>query len=177
MFTDFYELLEISPNANAETIERIFRYFAKRYHPDNRETGDAERFHEIVEAHDTLKDPARRAAYDIRYRDHASLRSEMVREASDSRTIQWDAVIQDKLLALLYVRRRRNVNDPGIGDNELERLLGCPRELLEFHLWYMKAKGWIARIENGTFAITVDGVDRANADHRPGSAHLLPRHA
>ena len=43
----------------------------------------------------------------------------------------------------------------------IERLSGCPREHLEFHLWYLKAKGWIAKLENGTVAITVD---RANSE-------------
>jgi curved DNA-binding protein CbpA len=50
MFTDHYEILEISPNANSDTIERIFRYLALRYHPDNQATGDLCRFSEIVEA-------------------------------------------------------------------------------------------------------------------------------
>ncbi|WP_246694490.1 hypothetical protein [Mesorhizobium sp. M2E.F.Ca.ET.209.01.1.1] len=72
-----------------------------------------------------------------------------------------DSVIQANLLSLLYVRRRRDVNNPGIGDEELERLSGCPREHLEFHLWYLKAKGFIGRTENGTFAITVEGIDHA----------------
>jgi hypothetical protein len=49
---------------------------------------------------------------------------------------------------------------------ELERLSDCPREHLEFHLWYLKAKGWIARQENGTLAITVEGIDRANSEQR-----------
>ncbi|NNC65504.1 MAG: DnaJ domain-containing protein, partial [Gammaproteobacteria bacterium] len=31
---DLYEILEISPNASHETIERVFRYLAQRYHPD-----------------------------------------------------------------------------------------------------------------------------------------------
>jgi curved DNA-binding protein CbpA len=43
-FTDYYEILEISPNANSETIERIFRYLALRYHPDNQDSGDLPRF-------------------------------------------------------------------------------------------------------------------------------------
>ncbi|MBZ9847988.1 DnaJ domain-containing protein [Mesorhizobium sp. CA14] len=50
-FVDYYDLLEISPRATPETIERIFRYFAKRYHPDNQETGDERRFSDLVEAH------------------------------------------------------------------------------------------------------------------------------
>jgi hypothetical protein len=66
---------------------------------------------------------------------------------------------------MLYVQRRQNINDPGIGNHELERVSGCPREHLEFHLWYLKEKGWIGRLENGTLAITVEGVDRANSEH------------
>jgi curved DNA-binding protein CbpA len=166
LFVDYYELLEISPNANSETIERVFRYFAMRYHPDNQDTGDESRFSEILEAHNVLKDPVKRAQYDIQYKDHLNLRTELVGEASNSTTIARDVVIQEKLLSLLYVKRRQDVNNPGIGDTEIERLSGCPREHLEFHLWYLKAKGWIGRIENGTFAITVEGIDRANAEHR-----------
>jgi curved DNA-binding protein CbpA len=165
MFIDYYELLEISPNANSETIERIFRHFAMRYHPDNQDTGDESRFAEIVEAHNTLKDPVKRAQYDIQYRDHAILRRELTEEASNSKGIERDAVIQAKVLSLLYVKRRQDVDNPGIGDTELERLSGCPREHLEFHLWYLKAKGWIGRTENGTLAITVDGIDRANSEY------------
>ena len=174
MFVDYYELLEISPNANSETLERIFRYFAMRYHPDNQQTGNEARFSEIVEAHNVLKDPVKRAQYDISYREHASLRVQLAEEASDGKGIQKDAVVQAKLLSLLYVKRRQDVSNPGIGDVEIERLLGCPREHLEFHLWYMKAKGWIARIENGTIAITVEGVDRADSElRRDSSVRLL----
>jgi curved DNA-binding protein CbpA len=165
MFIDYYELLEISPNANSETIERIFRYFAMRYHPDNRETGDESRFSEIVDAHNTLRDPVKRAQYDILYREHLGLRHELTEGARDGGGMERDSVIQANLLSLLYVRRRRDVNNPGIGDEELERLSGCPREHLEFHLWYLKAKGFIGRTENGTFAITVEGIDHAGAKH------------
>lgn len=177
MFIDFYELLEISPNANSETIERIFRYFAMRYHPDNHETGDAARFAEIVEAHNTLKDPVKRAAYDIQYQGRSDLHRELVKEASNSESVERDVVIQGKLLSLLYAKRRQDVNNPGMGDSQLETLSGCPREHLEFHLWYLKAKGLIAKTENGTYAITVDGVDSVNAEHRREPAgNLLTHH-
>ncbi|OHV88276.1 J domain-containing protein [Mesorhizobium sp. ORS 3428] len=177
MFVDYYEVLEISPNANSETIERIFRYFAMRYHPDNRETGNESRFSEIVEAHNTLKDPVKRAQYDVRYRDQLILRRELTEEAADPKSVERDSVIQAKLLSLLYVKRRQDVNHPGIGDSELERLSGCPREHLEFHLWYLKAKGWICRIENGMLAITVEGIDRANSEHgREATATRLLNH-
>ena len=41
---DYYELLQISPNAEPETIHRVYRLLAQRYHPDNRETGNAQKF-------------------------------------------------------------------------------------------------------------------------------------
>jgi len=179
MFTDHYEILEISPNANSDTIERIFRYLALRYHPDNQTTGDLSRFSEIVEAHDTLKDPVKRAEYDIQHKNHSGDRWKLAEEASNTKGIKQDVVIQDKLLSILYVKRRQNISDPGIGDYELERLSGCPREHLEFHVWYLKAKGWIGRLENGMLAITVEGVDRTNSEPgREATTRLLmhPNH-
>ena len=164
-FTDYYEILEISPNANSETIDRIFRYFAQRYHPDNQDTGDRVRFDEIVQAHTALKDPVKRAQYDIQHKNQSAFRTKLAEEAGNTKGIERDVVIQDKLLSLLYVKRRQNIKDPGIGELELERLSDCPREHLEFHLWYLKEKGWIRRLENGLLAITVEGVDRANSEH------------
>ncbi len=171
MFTDYYEILEISPNANSETIERIFRHLALRYHPDNRDTGDQFRFSELVKAHNTLRDPIKRAQYDVQHKHHSSSRLKLVEEASNKQGIEGDVVIQDKLLSILYVKRRQSINDPGMVDYELERLSGCPLEHLEFHFWYLKAKGWIGMLENGTFAITAEGVDRANS--REGTTKLL----
>jgi curved DNA-binding protein CbpA len=71
-FTDYYEILEISPNANSETIDRIFRFLAQRYHPDNHDTGNRLRFDEILQAHSALKDPVKRAQYDIQHTSRAS---------------------------------------------------------------------------------------------------------
>jgi curved DNA-binding protein CbpA len=172
-FVDYYEILEISPNANSGTIERMFRYLAQRYHPDNKDTGDRARFDQILEANDTLKDPATRAQYDLQYKDRSSFRSKLTEEASDSKGLDRDADIQNKLLSILYVKRRQSISDPGLGGLELERMLGCPAEHLEFHIWYLKEKGWIGRTENGTLAITVEGIDHANSEHHRKSTSKL----
>jgi DnaJ-class molecular chaperone len=87
-FIDYYEVLEISPRANSETIERMFRYFAQRYHPDNSQAGDRSRFDVIVEAHNTLRDPLRRARYDIQYQVQSSARSKLVDELNGTKTWQ-----------------------------------------------------------------------------------------
>jgi curved DNA-binding protein CbpA len=165
VFTDYYETLEVSPNANSETVERIFRYLASRYHPDNRETGDLSRFTEVVRAHDTLKDPVKRAQYDVQFKEHSNASRELTTAAANPGTVEHDLAIQAKLLSYLYAKRRKDFNNPGIGSIELERVLNCPREHLEFHLWYVKAKGWI-KVDDGMFAITVEGIDRVNAEGR-----------
>ena len=173
MFTDYYEILEISPNASLETIDRMFRYLAKRYHPDNQDTGDVRRFSEILDAHTGLKDPVKRAEYDIEHKNHSHFSRKLADEASDSKGLERDVDIQDKLLSIFYVKRRQNISEPGVGNLELERLLGCPAERLEFHLWYLKEKGWIKKTESGTLAITVEGVDRANSEHHRRATNNL----
>ena len=163
-FIDYYELLEISPNANSGTIERMFRYFAQRYHPDNQDTGDRDRFDLIAEAYGTLRDPVKRAQYDSQHNDHSDLSRKLAQETSDSKG-NGDVDIQTKLMSILYAKRRQNIRDPGVGNQELECLLGYPAEHLEFHLWYLKEKSWIGKTESGTLAITVEGVDRVNSEH------------
>jgi molecular chaperone DnaJ len=70
---DYYEVLEVSKEADGETITRSYRKLAMRYHPD-RNPGDQEaesRFKEVAEAHEVLADPEKRRVYD-RY-GHAGL--------------------------------------------------------------------------------------------------------
>jgi hypothetical protein len=66
---DCYETMQLSRNADAETISRVYRLLASRYHPDNRETGDSEKFLRLAEAYQILSDPEKRARYDVGYRD------------------------------------------------------------------------------------------------------------
>jgi len=62
VFIDLYEILQVSANADPDTIHRVFRILAQRWHPDNSETGSEEAFRQLTEAHTTLSDPERRAA-------------------------------------------------------------------------------------------------------------------
>jgi len=172
-FIDYYEVLEISPNADLGTIERMFRYLAQRYHPDNQETGDRLRFDAIMVAYSTLKDPVERAEYDIQHKSYSTSHSNLAEEASESDGIGRDVDIQNKLLSILYVQRRQNIRDPGIGSSILGRMLGCPAEHVEFHLWYLKEKGWIDRTNSGALAITAEGVDRANSEYHRKSINKL----
>ncbi len=46
-----------------------------------------------------------------------------------------------------------------MGMHEFEELLGCPREHLEFTLWYLRENGLVTKFDNGRYGITVKGVD------------------
>jgi len=50
-------------------------------------------------------------------------------QASDIKNIERDVFIQEHLLSIPYVKRRQNINDPGIGECDLERLSGYPPTL------------------------------------------------
>jgi curved DNA-binding protein len=64
-FKDYYQLLDIAANATDAEIKSGFRKQARKYHPDhNKEPGAEERFKDINEAHETLKDAKKRQAYD-----------------------------------------------------------------------------------------------------------------
>jgi len=160
-FVDYYELLQLSPNADAETVERVFRHLAMKFHPDHSASADQDRFQQIVEAHRVLANPTARAGYDAKYQDYWNHKWRVAAEASDRTALGNDMVMRERLLSLLYVQRRRNMKSPGLGEHEMSRLLNIPAELVEFHLWYLKSKGWVERLETGHLAITAQGVDQA----------------
>jgi len=159
-FIDYYEVLQLSPNANSETVERVYRLLAKRYHPDNQATGDADKFTEIREAYEVLTNPDKRASYDLNYDDNRSRVWQIFDDASAGEGPENDRRMFHGILSLLYAARRRDVRNPGIGTMFLGRMLGCPGEHLDFPIWYLKQRKWVEILENGQLAITVDGVDK-----------------
>ncbi|HEX2976377.1 MAG TPA: hypothetical protein VHO68_10600, partial [Bacteroidales bacterium] len=92
-----------------------------------------------------------------------------------------DQTNRESLLSLLYVQRRRDMKKPGLAEYEIARLLWIPLEMLEFHVWYLKAKGWIERLDTGLMAITALGVDQVEQgrfqlriDHMLSAGNNIP---
>ncbi len=159
IFCDYYELLQVSPNADPDTIRRVFKHLAKKCHPDLNNGGDSELFRQLLKAHNILTDPEQRAAYDVRYQEYWDRKWQLVRQATEGRSALDNAELRERLLTLFYVQRRTDMRHPGLGDMELARLLRTPIEFVEFELWYLKEKGWIYKLESGHLAISVAGVD------------------
>ena len=156
---DHYEVLQLSPNADSDTIHRVYRLLAQRFHPDNADTGNEERFKKVLEAHRILGDPERRVAYDVQWRAHQRLRWKIFDQPRAAVGLEAERRKREGILSLLYTKRMNQPEQPALTIHALEDLLGCPREHLQFSLWYLKEKAYIQRSDSGRYSITASGVE------------------
>ena len=163
---DHYHTLSIGPDADEETIERVYRTLSGRFHPDDHGTDDAKTFQRIREAYETLSDPARRAGYDaLRQRTKGSARFRLQgREFFDG--IKGE---QNRRLAVLCLLYRQALSEsPGLTVLDLEQLTGCTREELTSALWYLREKKWAKSGEYTEYSITAAGFDVVETAAQPG---------
>ncbi len=159
-FDDHYETLQLSVNADPDTIHRVYRLLAQRHHPDNHDTGDPERFHTVREAYRVLSDPDLRAAYDLEYHKRRGTRWRLVGEQeSTPDAVEFERRARLGFLGLLYARRRTDPWNPGLTLLEIEDLLGVPREHLEFCSWFLREKRRITITDESRYVITADGAE------------------
>jgi hypothetical protein len=176
-FLDYYEILQVSPKADPDTLHRVFRLLAQRYHPDNSATGDVNAFRAVAEAYKVLSEPEKRAAYDVSYQSRRLLRWQIFDQDQATTGKAAEQTKRRGILELLYTARRNQPAQPAMTLHELEDMLGCPREHLEFSLWYLRENGLITRSDNARYSITAKGVDYAESefeDREPQKHHLLP---
>jgi curved DNA-binding protein CbpA len=169
---DYYEVLQLSPKAELETIHRVYRIMAARYHPDNPESGDQEKFLLLSDAYKVLSDPERRGQYDA------------MREEEPQRPLpvfQAKAFVDDKegeanrrlgVLCLLYAQRRRDPEHPNVSLLDIEEMMGVPREHLEFTMWYLRQKRYVERTDGADCSLTADGVDYVE-EHSPSNTLMM----
>ena len=167
VFVDYYNTLRVRPDCSAKALEQAYRHLAKLYHPDHPETADVTRFKDVIEAYKALRDPGERARYDALFfanenDEDGDLPSDNQSGDGEEAALD-DADAHAAILHLLYKKRRESAQDAGVPEFALLDALGCPEEHLEFHLWYLRAKGFIERTETGMYAITIEGVDHVIA--------------
>jgi len=161
-FVDYYERMQISPTAELATIQRVYRMLAARYHPDNPETGNTDKFVELQKAYQVLSDQTERTAYDAAL-SQQSAQPMPVFEMKEF-VVGIDAEMNRRLgvLCLLYNRRKSSPEKPGLSILDMEAKMALPREYLEFTIWYLKEKELVRRDESTSeILISAKGIDFA----------------
>jgi hypothetical protein len=156
---DCYEIMQLSPKATADTIHRVHRILAQRYHPDAPDTGNSEMFIRVTAAARILSDPEQRAKYDAQYHAKQRLQWKIFDQAEASLGPEAERAKRKGILGLLYTKAVHDVERGTMTAIDFEDILGCPREHLQAALWYLKGKGFIQRSDNGRYSITVAGFD------------------
>jgi hypothetical protein len=172
---DYYELLQVNRDAHPTIIRYAYRFLAAMYHPDNGETGNADKFRTISEAWRTLSDEGKRAAYDLSLgmldqrkaeqnkNQPGSAAPQFKRDALPSMpktNLTWDEIeLRIAVLQVLLEARRRK---PASGGGSGKYLMDCLNienvGVVEFALWYLREKGLI-EMGDRHFVITAVGVD------------------
>jgi curved DNA-binding protein CbpA len=158
-FVDYYEVMQISPNAEPETVQRVYRMLAARYHPDNELTGDIERFLALNTAYEMLSDRERRQQYDIEYQLNRAQPIGVFESREFEPGFETEMNRRMGVLCLLYQQRRTSPDAPGMSILTFENRMAMPREHLMFTVWYLKEKGHLKQDDRSDFVITSDGCD------------------
>ena len=157
---DYSEVLNVSPNADVELIQRVFRLLARRYHPDNQRTGNATLFRQLHEAYTVLNDPEKRAQYDVIHETQLQQKWRLLTSAAQAENdFEAEQALRLTLLEAFYTRRRLEPRSPALFPAELEGLTGTPREHLEFATWFLVQKNFLVRSDSSSLTITAGGVE------------------
>ena len=173
---DYYEILQISPTAEPETVHKVYRLLAQRCHPDNKDTGNEAQFRQLSDAYQVLSDPERRAQYDVAPCGAAAvpLAAGVQRRAGRERLRGRTADPPDRARGALHAPPDR-AGHSGVSPWDLEQLIGRAREQLEFTIWYLAQKKYVTRSDSAALVITAEGVEFLEANYAMSSQRRLPQ--
>jgi curved DNA-binding protein CbpA len=137
---------------------------AQRYHPDNRDTGNQDRFRQVVEAHAVLNDPVKRAAHDVFLAGEDKIRFKLFDALQDTQGVQAEMRKRLGILRLLYAKRLTDPQQATMRGRDFSEMLACPIEHLEFALWMLREQRLIYRSDSNHFEITWQGVQAFEAE-------------
>ncbi len=176
---NYYQLLQVNREAHSTIIRYAYRFLAAMYHPDNSETGDAEKFRIITEAWRTLSDEGKRAAYDMSLGQEelqpghprpggapgapqpGAQRAPGYGLPKNLKTgISWQEIeLRLAILQILLDARKKKPKSGGASAKLIMDVLSIDNvEEVEYALWYLREKGLIEPGER-LFMITAVGVD------------------
>jgi curved DNA-binding protein len=163
-FIDYYDLMQVSPKAELETIKRVYKMLVARLHPDNLETGDAEAFLKLRRGFEVLSDLEARAAYDAEYIARVQQPLPSFEPGEFATGVDAELSRRVAILCLLYKQRQTNAARSGLSLLEIEQATKCPQEFVSFTLWYLQSKNYLSSADNSDFVITPAGIDYLEAN-------------
>ena len=169
-YQDHYEVLGVDTKADAETVQQAYGELAKRFHPGNPASGDAEAFEAVNMAYEVLSDPAQRHAFDNLKGTGEDLDCPKFCGPEFFNSLGREAGLRSALLCILYDRRR---SKPRMPMRYVEAMLAASLDELFFVLWYLKQRGWVASDDKSNILITVQGMDYLESNH-PSAALVMP---
>lgn len=176
-FVDYYNVLQVDPSCDTKFLEVAYHRLAKMYHPDHTGSADTAKFSELSAAYKVLRSRNKRAKYDLLYFQHFPERISKSTPESESSFEDGpaldDAKAHARILQFLYEKRRENAQNAGVVGFYLQDMLQCSDEHFDFHKWYLKEKGFVVLTEQGTLAITIQGVDHVISMSRTAKAERL----
>lgn len=166
---DYYETLQVSRSADPLIITKAYQILVGLYHPDNKDSGDVERFREVITAHEVLSDPIQRETYDRatfgRTVTSSGVNGTRAREypVDQDRSPQDERQLRLMILQALYTIRRTRPSRPGLSLATLAEVCSCSIDAVHFSLWYLRGKNLVENTTDDDIAITVRGVDHVEA--------------
>ncbi len=158
-FIDYYELLEINPSANVELIETAVRAQLRRYSPQNAKTGDQAKFELVKKAYLALSNAKSRSSYDAGYKRQSGSAPKSIQRTISTEALEDQARKRVSVLTVMYERMLKKPQDGSLTAIEISTGTGYDVVYLDFALWFLREKGYIARTDVGDLRITAEGVE------------------
>ena len=172
-FQDHYKVLDVEPKSTLDTIHQAYGKLAEKYHPRNPATGDQSKFDAINQAYEVLCDPALRSEFD-KLKGLGDDKAEFKFSGLEFfAALGHETALRTALLCILYDRRRQKPFTPGVSMRQVENMLACTSEGLNFALWYLKQRNMVASDDKSNLQITVDGMDHLETN-RPQPEVVMP---
>jgi curved DNA-binding protein CbpA len=154
-FQDHYVILGVEPSADSETIQTAYAKLAQKY----AETGEKNKFDAVNQAYEVLADPALRASFDKVKGVDLEAGNPKFSGAEFFRGLAQGSGLRSAVLCILYDRRRVKSSKPGLSMRHLEGMMNTTSDELNFALWYLKKRGFIAIDDKSSMEISVEGMD------------------
>src|ERR1051326_6551239 len=133
-FQDHYQVLDVDPKSNMESIQKAYGRLAQKYNPRNAETGDPEKFEAVNLAYEVLSDPTLRSGFDQVKGGGENKAEPKFSGLEFFAALGHETALRAALLCVLYDRRRLRPFTPGLSPRNVENMLDTTPDGLSFAL-------------------------------------------